>query len=140
MKLTQTLAALLLTSTLTAAFASNFEDFTLAIGKVESSNNPKAINKSENALGIYQIRLNYFLDAQKFDPELVKYKHSDCFNPQVSKRVIWAYMAKYDSKSLNTGNWENLAKLHNGGCGWRIKKGQVKTNLENYWRKVSANL
>lgn len=120
--------------------AASFEDFTRALAKVESSNNPKAYNSGEKAIGLYQVRPGYFKDAQEFDRELMKYKHSDCFNPQIARRVVWSYMARYERKALENGNYEILARLHNGGCGWRTKTGKVKSNLDNYWAKIKSNL
>ena len=54
---------------------SEFDKFVGAIAKVESSNNPKAINKKENALGLYQIRPAYFKDAQESDKNLKEFNH-----------------------------------------------------------------
>ena len=133
-----TLFTLLLS--VSTSLCSNFEDFAASLAQVESSNNPKAYNSKEIAIGIYQIRPGYFKDAREFDRDLAKYKHSDCYNPLVAKRVIYSYFARYESKALKNGDWEALARAHNGGCGWRTKTGKVKSNLDNYWTKVSKNL
>lgn len=132
------LLSILLSSSI--GLCADFDSFTRALGRVESSNNPKAYNSKELAIGLYQIRPGYFRDAQLFDKDLAKYTHKDCFDPRVAKRVVWAYFMKYEKNSLQNGNWENLAKLHNGGCGWRTKTGKVKSNLDTYWMKVSKNL
>lgn len=117
-----------------------FDDFARAVAKVESSNNPKAYNSSERAIGIFQVRPGYFKDAQDYDRELLKYKHTDCYNPQIAKRIIWSYFMRYEPQALKNNNWEILSRLHNGGCGWRTKTGKVKSNLDNYWAKVKSNL
>lgn len=117
-----------------------FDEFAKSLARVESSNNPKSFNSKENAIGLYQIRPLYFKDAQVFDKDLAKYTHKDCFDPRVAKRVVWAYFMKYEKTSLINGNWENLAKLHNGGCGWKSKTGKVKSNLDTYWTKVQKYL
>jgi hypothetical protein len=114
----------------------NFNQFLITLGQLESSNNPKAYNKSENAIGIYQIRYKYFIDAQKNDINLRKYKHSDCFDVNISKKVVYAYLIKY-SKSNNFEEW---CYLHNGGTGWKKKTGQAKKNLENYFKKFNSIL
>lgn len=129
-----TFATLILTSTL--SLAANFEDFAKAVAKVESSNNPKAYNHKEKAIGLLQIRPLYFLDAQKFDRELARFSHRDCFDPQVARRVMWAYMARYEPQALREGNYEVLARCHNAGLGWRNKR--AATN--GYWAKVAKNL
>ena len=118
----------------------SFEDFARAVAKVESNNNSKAIGDNGKARGILQIHEICFNDAAKYDAELLKYGYQGCFNPQVSKRVLWAYCAKYEKEALKNGDFEILAKLWNGGCGWRTKTGKVKSNLDTYWMKVFQNL
>ena len=71
------------------------DGFFKALGQVESGQNPKAYNKNENAIGIYQIRKLYFIDAQNFAPELRKYRHEDCFNEKISRKIVLAYLSKY---------------------------------------------
>ncbi len=130
----------LLTLTSANVRAIDFNQFAAALIKVESSGNPLAFNKKENAKGALQVRPAYFKDAQIFDSELRKYSHDHCFDKRVAVRVLWAYCSKYEPQALKRGDWETLARLHNGGCGWADKQGKAKTNLNNYWQKVSANL
>lgn len=118
----------------------SFDDFARAVAKVESNNNSKAIGDNGKARGILQIHETCFIDAKSFDKELNRFKYNDVFNPQVSKRVLWAYCAKYEKEALKNGNWEILARLWNGGCGWRTKTGKVKSNLDTYWTKVQKSL
>jgi soluble lytic murein transglycosylase-like protein len=110
--------------------AANMDDFLNALAKVESSNNPKAINKKENALGIYQIRLAYFQDSK------VKGNHSQVFDPVFARSVCEAYFKKYEKKALDNGDFETLARCHNGGCGWR----KNKSATDKYWQKIKKNL
>jgi len=110
--------------------AESLDTFFAALAKVESSNNPKAINTKETALGIYQIRPAYFKDAG------VKAKHSDVFKPEIAKRVVLAYFQKYEPTALKNLDFETLARCHNGGCGWRRNKSA--TNM--YWQKVKRFL
>ncbi len=119
----------LLNNTCFSSNLTNFNHFLGILARVESSNNPKAYNKSENAIGIYQIRLNYFIDATKYDKNLAKYEHSDCFNPEISKLVVKAYFGKYSK----TNDFEEWARLHNGGPNWKNKTGKSKENLNRYW-------
>lgn len=118
----------------------NFDQFAAAVAKVESNNNSKAVGDNGRAKGIYQIHEVCYLDAAKYDKELLKYGYQGCFNPQVSKRVLWSYCKRYEPEALKNGNWEVLARLWNGGCGWRTKTGKVKANLDTYWVKVKSNL
>ena len=110
--------------------AANMDNFLNALAKVESSNNPKAINKKENALGIYQIRPAYFQDSK------VKGNHSQVFDPVFARQVCEAYFKKYEKKALDNGDFETLARCHNGGCGWR----KNKSATDSYWKKIKKNL
>ena len=110
--------------------AANMDSFLNALAKVESSNNPKAINKKENALGIYQIRPAYFQDSK------VKGNHSQVFDPVFARRVCEAYFKKYEKKAFDNGDFETLARCHNGGCGWR----KNKSATDKYWQKIKKTL
>ena len=110
--------------------AANMDSFLNALAKVESSNNPKAINKKENALGIYQIRPAYFQDSK------VKGNHEQVFDPVFARRVCEAYFKKYEKKAFDNGDFETLARCHNGGCGWR----KNKSATDKYWQKIKKTL
>lgn len=110
--------------------AADLNSFLGALAKVESSNNSKAVNKKENALGLYQIRPGYFKDSG------VKAKHNDVFKPDVAKKVVLAYFQKYEPTALKNLDFETLARCHNGGCGWR----RNKSATNDYWQKVKKNL
>lgn len=112
------------------------DKFFKALGAVESSNNPKAFNSKELAIGKYQIRPAYFEDAKQFDKSLRKYRHEDCYDPAVAKRVVIAYMRRY----CPGGNYEEMAKIHNGGPSALKKTGQAKSNLAIYWSKIQKHL
>jgi len=123
------LVALLLSFSVAAA-AADLNKFLDAVAKVESSGNSRAINKKENALGLYQIRPAYFKDSG------IKAKHSDVFKPEVARKVVLAYFQKYEPTALKNLDFETLARCHNGGCGWR--KNKVATN--GYWNKIKKHL
>lgn len=112
------------------------KDFWAALAQVESSNNVKAFNKKEIAVGIYQIRPAYFKDATEYDKNLRKYTHFDCYDPEISKKVVIAYFSRYEKKALNNNDYETLARAHNGGCGWR--KNPKLT--DDYWQKIKKEL
>lgn len=113
-----------------SASAANLDPFFAALGKVESSGNSKAVNKKETALGIYQIRPAYFKDSN------VKGNHEQVFDPVFARRVCEAYFKKYEKKAFDNGDFETLARCHNGGCGWR--KNKSATN--GYWQKIKKTL
>lgn len=106
--------------------------FFKALGQVESGQNPKAYNKIENAIGVYQIRKLYFTDAQNFAPELRKYKHKDCFDEKISKKIVLAYLSKY----CKNGSFEDFARCHNSGPNWKNKKHLT----EKYWHKIKKEI
>lgn len=105
------------------------DEFFLRLAKVESGGNPKAFNKKELAIGIYQIRPGYFADAQKINKELNKYSHNDCFDPVIARKVVETYLLKYSKGD----DWQNYAKCHNGGLFYFKKEGKVKERLNNYY-------
>ncbi len=96
-----------------------------AIAKIESSLNPNAYNRKENAVGIVQIRRLYLIDANEYLG--TKYSHSDCYDIDISYRLFKAYMKRYKAKTL-----EECIRLHNGGCNWKRKA--WKTN--RFYNKV----
>jgi soluble lytic murein transglycosylase-like protein len=113
-----------------SAQAANLDGFFAALAKVESSGNAKAVNKKETALGIYQIRPAYFQDSK------VKGNHSQVFDPVFARSVCEAYFKKYEKKAFDNGDFETLARCHNGGCGWR----KNKSATDKYWQKIKKNL
>jgi soluble lytic murein transglycosylase-like protein len=110
--------------------AANMDDFLNALAKVESSNNPKAINKKENALGVYQIRAAYYKDSN------VLGKHIDVYNPIVAKKVVLSYFNRYEPKAVLNNDFETLARLHNAGPNHR----KNKSHTDIYWSKIKKNL
>ena len=134
MKLTITALSLLLS--VSASVATSFDNFSAALAQVESSGNPKAVGDNGKAKGIFQIHEICFKDAAQYDKELAKFKYNDCFNVQVSKRVLYSYCARYEPKALKAGDWETLARLWNSGPGWAKKKSKT----DSYWEKISRNL
>lgn len=110
--------------------AANMDGFFAALAKVESSNSPRAFNKKENAIGIYQIRPAYYLDSG------IKGGHAICYDPVKARVVCEAYFRRYAPKAYASGDFETLARLHNSGPGYKNKR--EKTN--EYWQKVKKNL
>ncbi len=94
-----------------------------AISLVESSLNPFAINKDEQAYGLLQIRqckLDDFNKANGTDLIL-----TDMFNALLSARVFMWHCLKYDNH-----NFETIAKSWNGSG----------PKTEVYWEKVKEQL
>ena len=104
------------------------EDLFRAMAAVESSNNPRAVNSKETALGIYQIRPMYFLDAG------VQGNHTQVYDPAVARKVCERYFMRYEPKAFANNDIETLARLHNGGPNWR------KKDTDKYWNKIKKHL
>jgi hypothetical protein len=113
-----------------SASAANLDPFFAALGKVESSGNAKAVNKKENALGIYQIRPAYFQDSK------VKGNHSQVFDPTFARRVCEAYFKRYAPEAYAKGDFESLARLHNSGPSFAKRKSLT----DGYWSRIKKNL
>ena len=121
------------------AYSATFDSFLNAIAKVESNNNPKAVGDNGLAIGAYQIHYLYFLDAQRFDKSLRKYKYQNCFDKEVSRKVVIAYLKGHKPMAVRKGDWQTLAKTHNGGAG-KNKSRKAKKMVDSYWRKVRLHL
>ncbi len=113
-----------------SAQAANLDGFFAALAKVESSGNPKAVNKRETALGIYQIRPGYFKDSR------VKGNHEQVFNPAFARSVCEAYFKRYAPEAYAKGDFEALARLHNAGPSFAKRKSAT----DGYWQKIKKNL
>lgn len=107
-------------------FGQNNEFFRV-LSIVESNNNKNAVGDNGKSIGIYQIHENYFQDARDFNKNLSKYTYKDCFNPEIARMVVSAYLSRY----CKNGSMEDMARAHNSGPNWRNKK--HLTN--NYWAR-----
>lgn len=110
------------------------DKFFRALAQVESSGNPRAYNKKEKAIGIYQIRPLYYIDSG------IPGGHGVCYDPAKARAVCEAYFRRYEPKAYASGDFQTLAKLHNGGASWRKKDADVQERLRIYWRKVKNEL
>lgn len=109
----------------------DFDRFWVVLTKLESSNNPKAIGDGGKAIGIAQIHKIYFIDAQKNNEFLQKYSYSNCFDAEISKLVVKAYIVRYSK----TDDFQEWARIHNGGPLGNKKQSTIK-----YWLKFKKML
>lgn len=121
------LAFILLSASIHAA---SMDSFLKAMAFVESSNNPTAVNKKENALGLYQIRPDYLKDTH------LGYKHGEMTNPHKAKQVVLAYFKRYEPQAVANKDFETLARLHNAGPGWRRRI----NSTNQYWQKIKSKI
>lgn len=117
MNATTTLAALLAMQSLFTIAAEVSATFLDQLAQVESGRDDTAYNQAEDAHGRYQIRAGYLADANEVLG--TSYSLADCHNPEISERVVRAYLMRYGSAyEQRTGNKatpEILARIHNGG-------------------------
>ena len=99
------------------------ETLSISVAWVESSNNPNALNRTENAIGLFQIRTIRLKDYNQRNG--THYKMKDCYDPQINK-MIWLF---YASKFYPT-DYEGVCKAWNG---------RGKSNRD-YWAKVKKRL
>jgi len=120
----------------------NFDDFLRAIRIVESNDTPMAIGDGGKAIGAYQIWKSYWKDAVEFDSSLDG-RYEDCYNVDYASRVVRAYMSRYATAERlgHEPTFEDMARIHNGGCNIHKKKGtEAWNNTTNYWIKVQKQM
>lgn len=121
--------------------ASSYEKFLEAVKMVESSGKSNAVGDRGAALGAFQIHEGYFNDAKEYDKQnkgkfgLTDKSYKDCFNPNIAKQVVRAYLERYSAANVKAGKWEILARQHNGGPnGHKVNATKV------YWAKVQREM
>lgn len=101
-----------------------------ALWQVEASGQwEPADGDGGNAIGPYQIWEAYWLDAVEFSGLGGTYE--DCRNKVYAEKVIKAYMMRYKRSAWESGDWEIIARTHNGG-----PRGATKKATLGYWAKV----
>ncbi len=122
------------------AVSQTFDQFATALAQVESGQNDAAVGDGGAALGRFQIHRCYWQDAVAFD-RTIGGCYEDVRDPVYARKVIRAYFSRYAAKELAAGNWEHLARIHNGGP--RIHRRQQSKAWDNttvYWSKVRVAL
>jgi hypothetical protein len=101
----------------------------IAIHQIESSGRLAAPRgDGGRARGPMQIHRSYWIDAG------TPGSWDACERLHYSRMVVLAYMRRYEPAALARGDAEVLARLHNGGPGWR----RNPRATDGYWRKVKA--
>jgi soluble lytic murein transglycosylase-like protein len=109
--------------------------FLQALAWVESRGNPSAVGDQGKAIGIYQIHRSYWADAVEHDKSIGG-RYEDCYDPAYARRIVVAYMSRYAPANAT---YEQLARLHNGGCSILKRKGtKAWHNTTAYWHKIRA--
>ena len=111
------------------------ESFWRALHAVETGGRIGAIRGDRGAaLGPLQIHRGYWLDSG------VKGSYSQCSDLGYARAVVSAYMQRKAPLAWAAGDCRTLAMVHNGGPSALKAKGQKRTNLETYWRKIQSKL
>jgi len=122
--------------------ATTVTDVIIAIEKVESNQNPYAINKKENALGCLQIRPIMVADYNRITgqnlPHNVAYNRAMAYI--IAQEIFYHYM-----KGIENPTAKHLAFIWNGGgSAWRRvdspRSDLKQERLDLYWEKVRMHL
>lgn len=113
----------------------DFDKFWAILIKLESGGKTNTVGDAGRAIGPAQIHKAYFLDAQEYNKELNKYKYSDCFNPDVAKEVVKAYLSRYCKEN----DFESWARCHNSGPEWKNKK-ELTNKYWNKFKKIQKSI
>ena len=116
------------------AWAGVDEKFLAALRQVESSGNDKSVGDKGKAIGPYQIHWAYWKDATDFDKSIGG-KYEDVVKLDYAIKVMASYLRRYCPKAVTSGNYEVLARVHNGG-----PNGANKVATINYWQRVKTEL
>ena len=124
--------------------ATTVMDVIHAIEKVESNQDPYAINEKENALGCLQIRPIMLADYNRITGQNLP--HEAVYNRSIAYIIAREIFAHY-TKGIENVNAKHLTSIWNGGgSAWRYVdnpnygKPHVRKNLEIYWQKVLTQL
>jgi hypothetical protein len=99
-----------------------------AIRQVESGGRTgEIVGDNGRSLGPYQIQRPYWKDSR------VRGQYGQVRNAAYAERVMLAYWKRYCPTALARGDWETLARVHNGG-----PRGHRKAATVGYWKKVEA--
>ena len=106
-------------------------EFVWALNQVEAGGRTNGVIIGDRGLarGPLQIHYSYWKDSG------VKGKYSDCDRFDYSIRVAEGYLNRYSAGAIRDGDYETLARIHNGG-----PSGDKKASTRPYWLKVKRYL
>ncbi len=104
-----------------------------SIRQVETGGHPKggtdAVGDDGRSVGPYQIQWRYWKDSG------IPGRYEYVRNAAYAERVMIAYWRRYCPEAIAAGDWQRLARVHNGGpFGWSNPKTLY------YWHKVRREL
>ena len=100
-----------------------------ALRLVESGGDARAVGDGGRSRGPYQIQLAYWTDGGG-NPE--RYL-SDVWDRAACEKIMIGYFERYCPAALASGDWQTVARVHNGG-----PNGMSKQATLGYWSKVKG--
>jgi len=104
---------------------------------IESSNNPKALNKKSKAKGLGQITPIVLKEWNNFNKK--KYEDTDLFNPKANKEISQWYMNKRIPQMLRhykkPDTLKNRLIAYNAGINYVVKSLPLPRETKNYLKK-----
>jgi len=100
----------------------------------ESRNDPNAVGDRGRSLGYAQISYRYYVDARR---EMAKHGITPPPYQKAVRSRYWSeqlmrfYMRRYCPRALATGDFETIARVHNGGAN-----GMKKATTKRYWNQI----
>jgi len=116
----------------TAPAASDLRQLLDAIRQVETGGKAdpaNAVGDGGRSLGPYQITRAYWRDSG------VPGKYQQVRSKAYAERVMTAYWKRYCPTALARGDWQTLARVHNGG-----PNGRSEQRTSSYWRRVREQM
>ncbi|HQM23866.1 MAG TPA: hypothetical protein PK572_09600 [Kiritimatiellia bacterium] len=120
------------------------EKFFEALNQVEARGRKRNVPAGDGGtrIGPLQISEIYWKDAREwmnkqnthFIPDIY-WSWTYCEDWEFSKTIAFIYFRRWAPKALREGNWEVLARIHNGGPNGHKKKATLE-----YWEKVKEAL
>lgn len=101
------------------------------MNQVEASGKRANVTKGDNgaARGPFQIHFKYWHDACEYD-STIGGTYADCEGYDYSVKIVTAYMNRFAKAHLVSGNYQAIARIHNGG-----PSGDKSKRTLDYWRK-----
>ena len=110
----------------------NLKTFLNALHQVESGGKlGRIVGDHGKALGPLQIHREYWNDVKN----IVGGKYENVEDLNYAKNTVIKYFLKYAKEALQNGDWEKLARIHNGG-----PRGDKNPKTLGYWERVKRHL
>lgn len=100
-----------------------------AMREVESGGDPDQVGDGGRSFGPYQIKREYWIDSR------IPGSFRQVRDRGYAEQVMLAYWQRHCPQALVTGNYQILARVHNGG-----PTGDRKPETMRYWIKVKKKL